>query len=36
MSTVTELYPRLLAVTEAGVSVWLHLTDRIKEILERS
>ena len=36
MSTVTELNPRLLAVTEAGVSVWLHLTDRIKEILERS
>ena len=36
MSTVTELNPRLLAVTEAGVSVWLHLMDRIKEILERS
>ena len=36
MSTVTELNPRLLAITEAGVTVWLHLTDLIKEILERS
>jgi hypothetical protein len=35
MSTVTELNPRLLAITEAGVSV-RNLTDRIKEILERS
>ena len=36
MSTVTELNPRLLAITEAGVSVWLDLTDLIKEILKRS
>ena len=36
MSIVTELNPRLKTITKAGVSVWLDLTDRVKEILERS
>jgi hypothetical protein len=41
MSTVTEPNPRLLAITEAGVSVWLDqirrtMTNRITAILEGS
>ena len=31
MSTVTELNPRLLAITEAGMSVWLDWITAIRE-----